>query len=222
MPKKVNLWSTFTSFLFVKSLVCHIRYQIDYWYWPVSAINNWQLEHWLNSMSGQHHHLVITTIVPVYQFWSLCTSYHNHRWGMSLALVSGIPCSCSANLELLLQWLSLLLYLSLHTSHELQVEVTQVPKFPSQFEATWNWNEDKNKHAVEHLHVNSLPGNPTYVHTLYPNRELLQYTCIPGKCSIYCTLCTVDTVHDVKSTWSMSYSWRSAQMLLLHTRQVHI
>ena len=41
-----------------------------------------------NLMSEQHHYLATTTIVPVYQFWSLCTSYHNHRQGVSLAWVT--------------------------------------------------------------------------------------------------------------------------------------
>lgn len=39
----------------------------------------------------------------------------------------------TANLELFLQRFTLSLYLFLHTSHELKVEMTQVPKFSSQF-----------------------------------------------------------------------------------------
>ena len=52
-------------------------------------------------------------------------------------LVRTVACCnlCTANLELFLQGSTLFLYLFLHTSHELKVEMTQVPQFPSQFGA---------------------------------------------------------------------------------------
>lgn len=130
----LHLFSPFIYIHTVPSLI--LNHTIHAWQ-PLTMSNQWFVYYHLspsNSSAGTARH----------------TSATGSEWQLEISRWCSL---CTANLELLLQWFSLLLYLSLHTSHELKVEMTQVPQFLFQFGATCNWNEDINQHAVGHMHV---------------------------------------------------------------------